>query len=42
MYQLPKFWPKAVAPENMLRMSVTDETSQSLRGWLKEVALPNM
>ena len=37
-YQLPRFWSKSEAPENMPSMLVTDETSQSLRGWLKEEA----
>ena len=33
---------KAVALRNMSSMSVTEETSQALRGWSKEVALRNM
>ena len=39
MYQFPRFWLKEVAPSNMSNMSVTDETSQALRGWLKSEAL---
>ena len=33
---------KEVAPENMPNMSVTEETFQSLRGWLKDTASLNI
>ena len=38
MCQFPRFCSKAVALPNMSPMEVAEETSQELRGWLKEVA----
>ena len=42
-YQLPRDWLKEeVALENIKYISVTEETSQVSRGWLKEVAPRNI
>ena len=41
-YQRPRFWLKAVAPLNVLRMSVTEETSQPDMSWLKAEAPRNI
>ena len=42
IYQGPRFCSKEVAPENILYMSVTPETSHPDRSWLKEEARENM